>query len=180
MVFKAPQKSGFALAGVLLGAKTNSITGALTVAGQWRNFTAFPSILTIAIVDYAASRSSRNDDAMNAISMTSTFINGLGCEVKRRPFERRKRPQSGSPSQLSSGHWRRSIAPAARQEASDQEVPSFRSVTLAEITRRPHVPREEVAVNLRFQSGRNKNPRRLLPRPATSKEPDTSPRLLML
>jgi len=42
------------LAGVLLGAKTNSITGALTVAGQWRNFTAFPSILTIAIVDYAA------------------------------------------------------------------------------------------------------------------------------
>jgi len=47
------------LAGVLLGAKTNSITGALTVAGQWRNFTAFPSILTIAIVDYAAPRWSR-------------------------------------------------------------------------------------------------------------------------
>jgi hypothetical protein len=29
--------------------------GALTVAGQWRNFTAFPSILTIAVVDCAAS-----------------------------------------------------------------------------------------------------------------------------
>jgi hypothetical protein len=82
VVFKAPQKSGFALAGVLLGAKTNSITGALTVAGQWRNFTAFPSILTISVVDYAAPLWSRNDDAMNAISMVSTFINGSGREVK--------------------------------------------------------------------------------------------------
>ena len=77
------------MAGVLLGAKTNSITGALTVAGQWRNFTAFPSILTIAIVDYAAPQGSRNDDAMNAISMASTFINGPGHEVKTHPFERR-------------------------------------------------------------------------------------------
>jgi hypothetical protein len=29
-------------------------TGALTVAGQWRNFTAFPSILAIFMVNYAA------------------------------------------------------------------------------------------------------------------------------
>ena len=28
--------------------------GALTVAGQWRNFTAFPSILAIAVVKCAA------------------------------------------------------------------------------------------------------------------------------
>ena len=28
--------------------------GALTVAGQWRSFTAFPSILAIAVVYYAA------------------------------------------------------------------------------------------------------------------------------
>jgi hypothetical protein len=28
--------------------------GALTVAGQWRTFTAFPSILTIAVMRYAA------------------------------------------------------------------------------------------------------------------------------
>jgi hypothetical protein len=33
---------------------TDTETGALTVAGQWRNFTAFPSILTIAVVNYAA------------------------------------------------------------------------------------------------------------------------------
>jgi hypothetical protein len=30
--------------------------GALTVAGQWRNFTAFPSILTIAVVAFRALR----------------------------------------------------------------------------------------------------------------------------
>ncbi len=29
---------------------TASKTGALTVAGQWRNFTAFPCILAIAVV----------------------------------------------------------------------------------------------------------------------------------
>jgi len=35
---------------------TGSEAGALTVAGQWRNFTAFPSILAIAVVNCAASR----------------------------------------------------------------------------------------------------------------------------
>jgi hypothetical protein len=33
---------------------TDTQRGALTVAGQWRNFTAFPSILAIAVVNYAA------------------------------------------------------------------------------------------------------------------------------
>ena len=99
---------------------------------------------------------------------------------QKAPFERRKRPQSDNPSQLSSGHWRRSIARAARQEASDQEVPSFRSVTLAEITRRPYFAREEGGCKSAVSIWPEQNPRRLLPRPATSKEPDTSPRLLML
>ena len=33
---------------------TDTEEGALTVAGQWRNFTAFPNILAIAVVNYAA------------------------------------------------------------------------------------------------------------------------------
>jgi len=33
---------------------TGTKEGALTVAGQWRNFTAFPNILAIAVVNYAA------------------------------------------------------------------------------------------------------------------------------
>ncbi len=47
-----------------------SKAAALTVAGQWRNFTAFPSILAIAIMDRAApSRSCRNYKKL--MSMTS-------------------------------------------------------------------------------------------------------------
>jgi hypothetical protein len=34
--------------------RTGRWAGALTVAGQWRSFTAFPSILAIAVVDCAA------------------------------------------------------------------------------------------------------------------------------
>jgi len=34
--------------------RTGRWAGALTVAGQWRSFTAFPSILAIALVDCAA------------------------------------------------------------------------------------------------------------------------------
>jgi hypothetical protein len=33
---------------------TSTEAGALTVAGQWRNFTAFPNIRAIAVVNYAA------------------------------------------------------------------------------------------------------------------------------
>jgi ABC-type uncharacterized transport system permease subunit len=47
--------------------------GALTVAGQWRSFTAFPSILAIAVVSCAAfCEDSRY--SMEQISMPSTFI----------------------------------------------------------------------------------------------------------
>jgi hypothetical protein len=46
--------------------------GALTVAGQWRNFTAFPSILAIAVVSWAAESSSCND-VIETASMTSTL-----------------------------------------------------------------------------------------------------------
>ena len=54
---------------------------ALTVAGQWRSFTAFPSILTIAVMNFAA-RSESSLYAMERFSMTSTFIARLGREVK--------------------------------------------------------------------------------------------------
>ena len=37
-----------------LAYRTGRWAGALTVAGQWRSFTAFPSILAIAVVDCAA------------------------------------------------------------------------------------------------------------------------------
>jgi hypothetical protein len=56
-------------------------TGALTVAGQWRSFTAFPNILAIAMMSCAAARGGSND-VMETTSMTSTFIAGSWCEVK--------------------------------------------------------------------------------------------------
>ena len=45
-----------------LAATTAEGTGALTVAGQWRTFTAFPSILAIAVVKKTAHFPSRDDD----------------------------------------------------------------------------------------------------------------------
>jgi hypothetical protein len=63
--------------------RTSQRTRALTVAGQRRNFTVFPSILAIAVVEYAAlSKSSR--DGMKQISIPSTFIDEKGCKVKTR------------------------------------------------------------------------------------------------
>jgi hypothetical protein len=50
-------------------ASTGTAAGALTVAGQWRSFTAFPSILAIAMVSSAAARC-RGNDVMEAISVT--------------------------------------------------------------------------------------------------------------
>jgi hypothetical protein len=57
--------------------------GALTVAGQWRNFTAFPSILAITMVKCAAQLRVSSRDAMERVSMTSTFIAAYLREVKR-------------------------------------------------------------------------------------------------
>ena len=54
---------------------------ALTVAGQWRNFTAFPSILTIAVMSCAALLSS-GSDVINPISMISSFAGEAEHEVK--------------------------------------------------------------------------------------------------
>jgi hypothetical protein len=62
---------------------TGGEAGALTVAGQWRTFTAFPSILAIAVVSGAAAYGC-SSDVMESISMTSTFIAGKGREVKVR------------------------------------------------------------------------------------------------
>jgi hypothetical protein len=44
-------------------------TRALTVAGQWRIFTAFPSILAISVV-YKAAQLRRSRDVMEQVSMT--------------------------------------------------------------------------------------------------------------
>ena len=70
--------------------------GALTVAGQWRTFTAFPCILAIAVVCCAVALSGRND-VMEAISMTSTFIAGT------MPTRQRQNFMLGSQSGLAAG-----------------------------------------------------------------------------
>ena len=54
---------------------------ALTVAGQWRSFTAFPNILTIAVVWFAARTESSRDD-MKQTFMSSMVINATRREVK--------------------------------------------------------------------------------------------------
>jgi hypothetical protein len=54
---------------------------ALTVAGQWRSFTAFPSILAIAVIGLTALLRSGLYD-MELTSMPSTFINRTGGNVK--------------------------------------------------------------------------------------------------
>jgi len=58
--------------------------GALTVAGQWRNLTAFPNILAMIVVDLAAGSNKAADDVMESISTTSTFITDVRHHVKRR------------------------------------------------------------------------------------------------
>jgi hypothetical protein len=64
-----------------LAYRTGCWAGALTVAGQWRNFTAFPSILAIAEMSCAAHcRGSRY--GMEEISMPTTFIDRKGHKVK--------------------------------------------------------------------------------------------------
>ena len=53
----------------------------LTVAGQWRSFTAFPSILAITVVKVAVPQ--RQDrDVMESISITSIFIAFAAQKVK--------------------------------------------------------------------------------------------------
>jgi hypothetical protein len=65
-----------------LSKSTVTEAGALTVAGQWRNFTAFPSILAITMVKCAAQVRVSSRDAMERVSMTSTFIAAILREVK--------------------------------------------------------------------------------------------------
>jgi len=64
-------------------------TGALTVAGQWRSFTAFPNILAIAMMSGAEAQG-RSSDVMETTSMTSTFIAGSTWEVKEEKIVRRE------------------------------------------------------------------------------------------
>jgi hypothetical protein len=51
------------------------MAGALTVAGQWRSFTAFPSILAIAVVGFTAPERS-SSYAREQVSVTPTFYRG--------------------------------------------------------------------------------------------------------
>ena len=51
---REPLSSGVQTGFLLLAATTAKGAGALTVAGQWRSFTAFPSILAIAVLRNAA------------------------------------------------------------------------------------------------------------------------------
>jgi hypothetical protein len=60
--------------------------GRSTVAGQWRNFTAFPSILAIAVLNFATQSMSDRDD-MKQVSMPSTFITGIHVEVKTQTWK---------------------------------------------------------------------------------------------
>jgi hypothetical protein len=53
---------------------------ALTVAGQWRIFTAFPSILACHVVSRTEKQRSRDD--IEQLSMSSTFIAVTGSKVK--------------------------------------------------------------------------------------------------
>ena len=73
---------------------TRTVAGALTVAGQWRSFTAFPSILTIAVLNCAAPRKG-SLYAMEQFSMSSTFIAGLGLRSQSpmRPEPLRQTPK---------------------------------------------------------------------------------------
>jgi hypothetical protein len=73
---------------------TGGTAGALTVAGQWRSFTAFPFILAIIVVTSLLESWRSSRDAMERTSMTSTFIVVIEREVKetglacRRPATR--------------------------------------------------------------------------------------------
>jgi len=67
--------------------RTSQRTRALTVAGQRRNFTVFPSILAIAVVEFAAPSMSSHD-GMKRISIPSTFIDETGRKVKTRKASR--------------------------------------------------------------------------------------------
>jgi hypothetical protein len=58
---------------------------ALTVAGQWRSFTAFPSILAITVVSYTARSVSSEDGidkfhAMNGYKRTALWSQKRVCE----------------------------------------------------------------------------------------------------
>ena len=60
---------------------TVTIPRALTVAGQWRILTAFPSILAIKVVNCTVP-SVCSRDVIEQLSMTSTFIAAIGSNVK--------------------------------------------------------------------------------------------------
>jgi hypothetical protein len=64
---------------------TDTEAGALTVAGQWRNFTAFPSILAIAFVNFAAMK--RQPLCHGTIFHDINFYNSAGSRSQNVCFE---------------------------------------------------------------------------------------------
>ena len=64
-----------------LADRTGRWAGALTVAGQWRSFTAFPSILAIAVV-FMLPLSRGNLTAWKRLPYHEHFIAKMGGEVK--------------------------------------------------------------------------------------------------
>jgi hypothetical protein len=69
-------------------------TSALTVAGQWRSFTAFPNILAIAMMSDAEAQR-RSNDVMETTSVTSTFIAGSTRGRQRGKSSGGKRDKAG-------------------------------------------------------------------------------------
>jgi hypothetical protein len=58
---------------------------ALTVAGQWRSCTAFPNILTIAVMCTLFLKKRSSHYVMKRYFMTSTFIDGQGEPSQKAP-----------------------------------------------------------------------------------------------
>jgi hypothetical protein len=75
--------------------RTGRLAEALTVAGQWRNFTVFPSILAIIVMKCAAFCSGSRY-VMESFSMTSTFINGYRAQSQKTGAVLRENKFSGA------------------------------------------------------------------------------------
>ena len=62
---------------------TGAAAGALTVAGQWRSFTAFPSILAIAVVNCAAHREDSRECHGSEFHDINIYSGAVPCKSKR-------------------------------------------------------------------------------------------------
>jgi hypothetical protein len=109
-VVNKADSSKAALAGNLPTSCAECRAGALTVAGQWRIRTAFPSILAIVVMKWAVRAWLNNHDVMELVSMTSTFI-ASGA----RPSQK----------ELWTLHWFRGVAGQVEQIDAVPDVPRY-------------------------------------------------------